>query len=105
MRLYKTYHFEGIAGTYPAEPPDVLTVLFEFDTEQEMNESGLLQDKRRTTCFASDGKYYVGGHFETNLTRCDLCDCFDHDSGSCIMPSPDLAYACPLQAEKVGDEK
>ncbi len=29
-----------------------------------MNESGLLNDPRRTTCFKSGEKYYVGGHFE-----------------------------------------
>ena len=35
-------------------------VLYEFDTELKMNESGMLDDKSRVTCFASAGKYYVG---------------------------------------------
>jgi hypothetical protein len=64
MKIHSEYHFEGIKGTYPADPPDVITVLYEFDTEEEMNTSGLLHDKRRTTCFMSAGKYYVGGHFK-----------------------------------------
>lgn len=34
-------------------------------TERSTNsKSGLLLDPRRTTCFMSSGKYYVGGHFE-----------------------------------------
>ena len=59
MRKYDRYHFE-------ADPPEVTTVLYEFDTEDEMKESGLLLDNRRTTCFVSSGKYYVGGHFATS---------------------------------------
>jgi len=28
---------------------------------------------------------------------CYSCDCFDHDYGSCTMPSPDRSYCCPLE--------
>ncbi len=56
MKEYRRYY-------YKAEK--LLTILYEFDTELEMNESGLLTDPRRTTCFKSGEKYYVGGHFET----------------------------------------
>ncbi len=49
---------------YCKDDPD-MTTLYEFETEAEMNASGLLKDPRRTTCFISSGKYYVGGHFET----------------------------------------
>lgn len=56
MREYSRYHFQNEVQ---------LTVLYEFDTEAEMDASGLLKDPRRTTCFVSAGKYYVGGHFET----------------------------------------
>ena len=55
MRVHRHYHYMGETQ---------LTILYEFDTEAEMNESGLLNDPRRTTCFESGGKYYVGGHFE-----------------------------------------
>ena len=64
MREHKRYHFEGILGLYEADPPGVITILYEFDTEDEMNASGLLRNSRRTTCFMSSGKHYVGGHFE-----------------------------------------
>ncbi len=52
------------------EPQDApITVLYEFETEEEMNATGLLRDPRRTTCFMSSGKYYVGGHFETEVQK------------------------------------
>jgi len=28
---------------------------------------------------------------------CCLCDCFDHDYGSCTMSSPDRSYCCPFE--------
>ena len=47
------------------EPNDApVTILYEFDSQDEMFASDLLRDPRRTTCFVSGGKYYVGGHFE-----------------------------------------
>lgn len=55
MREYKRYFFRDETR---------LTVLFEFDSESEMYASGMLHDPRRTTCFMSSGKYYIGGHFE-----------------------------------------
>ena len=55
MKEHSRYYFKS---------ETVLTVLFEFDTEKEMHESGLINNPRRTTCFMSAGKYYVGGHFE-----------------------------------------
>lgn len=46
------------------EPEDApITVLYEFDTEEEVYASELLQNPCRTTCFASGGKFYIGGHF------------------------------------------
>ena len=68
MREHNRYHFKGIPGTYPADPPGVETVCYEFDTEAEMNESGLLHDKRRTSCCTSNGKFYVAGHFTETQT-------------------------------------
>ncbi len=53
-----------IARKYYYRDEKELTILYEFDTESEMKESGLLDDPRRTTCFVSSGKYYVGGHFK-----------------------------------------
>jgi len=64
MKEHSRYHFKGVPGTYPADPDGVITILYKFDTEDEMNASGLLNDPRRTTCFTSAGKYFVGGHFE-----------------------------------------
>lgn len=58
MRVYSRYQ----ARYEPQGAP--MTVLYEFDSEEEMKESGLLYNANRTTCFVSDGKYYVGGHFE-----------------------------------------
>jgi hypothetical protein len=55
MREYKRYYHKNEKS---------LTVLYEFESENEMNLSGFLQDPRRTTCFMSDEKYYVGGHFD-----------------------------------------
>lgn len=54
MREYRRYHFRDETE---------ITILYEFDTKSEMNASGLLGDPRRTTCFVSSDKYYVGGHF------------------------------------------
>lgn len=55
MKEHSRYHFQGESA---------LTVMYEFDTEDEMKASGFLDDPRRTTCFMSSGKYYVGGHFD-----------------------------------------
>ena len=68
MREHSRYHFKGIPGTFLADPPGVETVCYEFDTEAEMNESGLLNDKRRTSCFVSSGKFYIAGHFTETPT-------------------------------------
>lgn len=38
--------------------------LYEYETEKEMEESGLLESKNRQTCFMSDGKYYIGVYKE-----------------------------------------
>ena len=64
MKLHSKYHFKGIPGTYPPDPDGMLTLLYEFETEEDARASGLIDDPRRTTCFASGGKTYVGGHFE-----------------------------------------
>jgi hypothetical protein len=60
MKVYREYYYKN-------EPE--LTVLYEFDSEEEVNASGLLDDKRRTTCFMSDGQYFVGGHFKEAPTK------------------------------------
>lgn len=60
VREYKRYYH-----TDEAE----ITILYEFDTEKQMIDSGLLNDKHRTTCFESSGKYYVGGHFEKRCVQ------------------------------------
>jgi hypothetical protein len=49
-----------------------MTVLYEFDDEAEMNACNLRNDPRRTTCFVSNGKYYVGGHFEIDCGNCPV---------------------------------
>jgi hypothetical protein len=56
VKEYKRYRYKT---------EEQITILYEFDNEAEMYASGLLHDLRRTTCFMSGGKYYVGGHFET----------------------------------------
>jgi uncharacterized protein YjaZ len=56
MKEYKRYFFQNETQ---------VTILYEFDSEAKMKASGLLHDPRRTTCFMSSGKYYIGGHFET----------------------------------------
>jgi hypothetical protein len=55
MKEYARYHFRDELE---------VTIVYEFDTEEEMKQSGLLDDERWTTCYMSSGKYYVGGHFE-----------------------------------------
>lgn len=53
MKKVKEYYFRD---------ENVKTILYEFDTEQELNDSNLLNDINRVTCFISDGKYYIGLH-------------------------------------------
>lgn len=60
MNLYTRYHFRD---------EKEMTVLYEFDSEEEMTASKLLDDPRRTTCFISAGKYYIGGHFEEDKSE------------------------------------
>ena len=36
--------------------------------------------------------------------ECAKCDCFDHDYGSCTMPSCDKIYACPLEGGEDEDD-
>jgi hypothetical protein len=55
MKEYARYHFRDELE---------VTIVYEFDAEEEMKQSGLLDDERWTTCYMSSGKYYVGGHFE-----------------------------------------
>ena len=64
MKIHNRYRFKGTPGVYPPDPDDVTTVLYEFDTEAAARASGLIDDPRRTTCYMSGGKCYVGGHFE-----------------------------------------
>lgn len=54
MKLHDKYYYKD---------EEILTISYQFDTEEEMNASGLLDDPRRTSCFMSSGKYYVCGHF------------------------------------------
>lgn len=55
MKKVKEYYFKD---------ETIKTTLYEFDTEEEMNASRILNDPKRQTCFISDGKYYVGLHEE-----------------------------------------
>jgi len=55
MKKVKEYYFRD---------ETIKTILYEFDTEEEMNASRMLNDPKRQTCFISDGKYYVGLHEE-----------------------------------------
>ncbi len=55
MKKVKEYYFKD---------ETIKTTLYEFDTEEEMNASRILNDLKRQTCFISDGKYYVGLHEE-----------------------------------------
>ena len=64
MKQHSRYHFDGLPGVYEADPPGVMTTSYEFETEEELSASGLLDDPRRTSCYISDGKYYVAGHFD-----------------------------------------
>ena len=64
MRLHSKYHFKGVGKTLCADPEGVMTVLYEFDSKDEVIANGILNDPRRTTSFANRGKFYVGGHFD-----------------------------------------
>jgi len=89
MKIISKYHFKGVAGTYPPDPDGVMTILYEFDTEAEMNASGLLHDSRRTTCFMSNGKYCVGGHFEATKPKTKII-AVDFDGCLCKNQFPEI---------------
>ncbi len=94
MKEYKRYYCKG---------EKQLTILYEFDTEQEMNESGLLNDPRRTTCFESGGKYYVGGHFEETekekVYKVYICSPYRADAQHTVEDNIKRAlYACRCAA-------
>lgn len=76
-----------------------LTILYEFDTEAEMNESGFLNDPRRTTCFESGGKYYVGGHFE-EMKKVYICSRYRADDRHTVEENIQRAlFACRCAAQ------
>jgi hypothetical protein len=76
-----------------------LTILYEFDTEEEMNESGLLNDPRRTACFESGGKYYVGGHFK-EMKKVYICSRYRADDKHSVEDNIKTAlYACRCAAQ------
>ena len=89
MKIIGKYHFKGVPGVYPPDPDGVMTVLYEFDNEAEMNAGGLLHDSRRTTCFMSSGKCYVGGHFETAKPKAKII-AVDFDGCLCANQFPDI---------------
>ena len=53
MKKVKEYYFKN---------ETIKTILYEFETKEEMDASGMLDDPKRQTCFMSDEKYYVGLH-------------------------------------------
>ena len=90
MRVHRRYHYMGETQ---------LTILYEFDTEAEMNESGLMNDPRRTTCFESGGKYYVGGHFE--MKKVFICSRYRADEKHTTEDNVRRAvFACACAAAK-----
>ena len=91
MKEYDRYYYNG------EKRP---TILYEFDNEAEMNESGLLTDPRRTTCFESGGKYYVGGHFE-GMKKVYICSRYRADDRHTVEGNIRRAlFACSYAAEK-----
>lgn len=92
MREHKRYYYGNETR---------LTVLYEFDTEQEMNESGLLNDPNRTTCFASGGKYYVGGHFAAGMKKVYICSRYRADDKHSVEDNIQRAlFACGYAINK-----
>lgn len=90
MKEYTRYHYKD---------EKQVTVLYEFDTEAEMNKSGLLNDPRRTTCFQSGGKYYVGGHFE--MKKVYICSRYRADDRHTVEDNVKRALsACNYAATK-----
>lgn len=90
MRKYKQYYCNG---------EKQLTILYEFDTEEEMNESGLLNNPRRTTCFESGGKYYIGGHFE-EMKKVYICSRYRADGRHTVEDNIKRAlFACRCAAQ------
>jgi hypothetical protein len=51
---------------YIFKPENRKVALYQFDTKEEMEKSGLLNNPKRHTCFVSDGKYYVGLYMDTS---------------------------------------
>jgi hypothetical protein len=73
MKLHSRYQFKG-------DPEGVMTTSYEFDTQEEARASGLIDDPRRTTCYMSSGKCYVGGHFEPlKLKKVFICSRYRAD--------------------------
>lgn len=76
-----------------------LTILYEFDSEAEMNGSGLLNDPHHTTCFVSNGKYYVGGHFE--MKKVYICSRYRADEKHTTEENIQRAlFACGYAAKR-----
>lgn len=91
MKEHKRYYYNG---------EKQVTILYGFDTEAEMNESGLLNDPRRTTCFQSGGKYYVGGHFE-EMKKVYICSRYRADDRHTVEDNIQRALsACNYAATK-----
>jgi hypothetical protein len=94
MTIYKRYH-------HTADPEGVLTICYEFDTEEEMNASGLLNDPRRTSCFMSGGKYYISGHFDLSLKKVFICSRYRADDTHTTEDNVHRALsACAYAASK-----
>ena len=81
-----------------------ITILYEFDSENEMNASGLLRDPRRTTCFISSGKYYVGGHFEAVEMKTKII-AVDFDGCLVTNAFPDIGSTIPETVDRLKKEQ
>ncbi|GHV36281.1 hypothetical protein FACS1894187_10630 [Synergistales bacterium] len=95
MKEHNRYYYRG---------EEQLTILYEFDTEDEINASGLLSDPRRTTCFMNSGKYYVGGHFEAAETKTKIIAV---DFDGCIVTNqfPNIGEEISSTVARLREEK
>jgi hypothetical protein len=95
MKLHSRYRFQD-------DPASVLTTCYEFDTQDEARASGLIDDPRRTTCFRSSGKCYVGGHFESAKRKIIAVD-FD----GCLVVNafPKIGAEIPETVRRLKEEQ
>ena len=95
MKEYSRYYYKN---------EKLITILYEFGSENEMIESGFLRNPARTTCFTSSGKHYVGGHFEAVKTKTKIIAV---DFDGCLVTDrfPDIGEEIPETVGRLKEEQ